>query len=242
MADESTPPPVPLNLNGEARSVHAQIDTVIIYGGPGSWKRDAYWDEYIFSITNHGEHPVDLTYATLTDFQENPVMPGDDPWQLQEQSKEWIKNYDSGTTGVVLKVGAGAVMTGLLLGGGLTLAIASGGAAYVSGGAMAAAAAPFLVAGFIVVSAPFIALGTWGVNVEARKQIEGDFQCRRLVLPATIQPGQTAQGSLFFRVTPGPKRMTLLFTGGDQEFDVSVDLAPLSDLHIETTPEPKQAE
>jgi hypothetical protein len=243
MADENTPPPVPLNLSAEARSVNAQVDSVIIHGGPGSWKREAYWDEYLLTITNQSEHSVDLISATLIDFQGNPVVAGDEPWQIQEQSKDWIENYDSGTTGVVLKVGAGAVMTGVILGGGLTLAIASGGgAAYVSGGALAAAAAPILVVGAMVVAAPFIALGTWGTNVEARKQVEGEFQRRRLVLPATIQPGQVTQGSLFFRITPGPQQLKLLFFGVEPGFDISVALTPLSDLHIDTKPEQKQAE
>jgi hypothetical protein len=242
-AAEDTPPPVPLNLSAEVRSVNAQIDTVIIYGGPGSWKREAYWDEYILSITNHGEHPVELKSATLTDFQGNPVMSGEDPWQIQEQSKEWIEHYDSGTTGVVLKVGAATIMTGLAVGGIVALGVASGGSSAFIGaagaGAIAGAAA---VVGILVVGTPIVILGTWGINVEARKQIEAEFQCRRLVLPAPVQPGQTVQGSLFFRITPGPQRLMLQFTGVDPELDVSVELAPLADLHIDTTPKEKQAQ
>jgi len=57
------------------------------------------------------------------------------------------------------------------------------------------------------------------------------------VLPITIQPGQETQGSLFFRITPGPQRLLLLFTGVDPGFEVSVDLKPLSDLHIDTKPD-----
>ncbi len=243
MASENTPPPVPINLSAEVNSVKAQIDTVIIYGGPGSWKREAYWDEYLLTITNHNEHPVDLTSATLTDFQGNPVMSGDDPWAIQEQSKNWIEHYDSGNTGVVLKVGAASIMTGAAVGGILLAGMASsGGSAFVSGGAMAAAAAPFVLAGAVILAAPFIALGTFSANAEARKQVEGEFQCRLLVLPATIQPGQVTQGSLFFRITPGPQRLKLLFSGVEQGFDISVALTPLSDLHIDTKPEQKQAE
>jgi len=142
MAGKDTPPPVPLNISAEAHSVDALINTVIIFGGPGSWKRDAYWDEYMMSITNNGERPVILTSATLIDFQGNPVVSWDNPWELQEQSKAWIKNYDSGKTGVVLKVGAASVMTGAVVGG---LVLVSGGAASAFGpsaAALASTAAP----------------------------------------------------------------------------------------------------
>jgi hypothetical protein len=238
MAGEETPPPVPLNLRAEARSVDALIDTVIVYGGPGSWKREAYWDEYLLLITNYGEHSVALTSATLIDFQGNPVAVGNEPWELQEQSKTWIENYDSGTTGVVLKVGAASVVTGAAVGG---IALAVGGAASFagpSGAAMAAAAAPVVA----LVALPIIGFGAILVNVEGKLKIEEEFHRRRLILPATIEPGQVTQGSLFFRITPGPQRLTLLFTGAETDFDVSVDLTPLSDLHIDTMPEPKQAE
>jgi hypothetical protein len=224
MASEDTPPPVLLNLETEAHSVNALINTVIIFGGPGSWKREAYWDEYLLSITNHGDHPVTLTSSMLIDFQDNQVMSGNDPWELQEQSKEWIKKYDPGTTGVVLKVGAATLLTGAALGA-YGLAIA----------------APGLVVGMAAISATILALPIVGVgsiiaNVRKQHKIEDEFNRRRLMLPATIPPGQVTQGSLFFRITPGPKRLTLLFSGHEADFDVSVDLAPLSNLHIDRNP------
>jgi hypothetical protein len=236
MAGEDTPPPVPLNLSAEAYFVNAQIDSVIIYGGPGSWKREAYWDEYLLTITNHDEHPVDLISATIIDFQGNPVTPGDKPWELQEQSKEWIKNYDSGTTGLVLKVGAATMITGAAVGG-IILATTTP-YAILAGAAAPAAAGAVVVAAY---AAPVI-IGTIIVNANRKHKIEDEFSRRRLVLPATIQPGQMIQGSLFFRISPGPQRLMLLFTGVDREFDTTIALAPLSDLHIDTTPESKQIE
>lgn len=240
MADENTPPPVPLNLSAESHSVNAQIDTVIIYGGPGFWKREAYWDKYLLTITNQGEHPVDLISATLIDFQGNPVMPGEDPWRIQEESKEWIENYDSGTTGIVLKTGAASVMTGTVLGGGLAAIALSSAPGVTTGAAVAGAAVA--VGAVTIIAAPIIILGTYSANAEARKQVEGEFQRRRLVLPATIQPGQVTHESLFFRITPGPQQLKLLFSGVEPGFDISVALTPLSDLHIDTKPEQKQAE
>ena len=230
MASEDTPPPVPLNLETEAHSVNALINTGIIFGGPGSWKREAYWDEYLLSITNHSDHPVTLTSSMIIDFQGNQVMSGNDPWELQEQSKEWIKGYDTGTTGVVLKVGAASVLTG---------AVASAIVGASLAGTMAAPTGAALVAGgaaVTIVALPIIGLGAVLANVSQKHKIQDEFNRRRLVLPITIQHSQMIQGSLFFRITPGPKRLTLLFSGHETDFDVSVDLAPLSDLHIDRNP------
>ena len=241
MADENTPPPVLLNLSAASHSVNAQIDTVIIYGGPGSWKREAYWDEYLLTIANHSEHPVDLISAMLIDFQDNLVTPGDKPWELQEQSKEWIKNYDSGTTGVVLKVGASAWLAGAAAGAVLWAAVgptALAGTAYGIG--LSTAASIGLVAASAVI--PTVIISSIFINRNRKHKIEDEFERRRLVLPATIRPGQMAQGSLFFRIAPGPKHLQLSFAGADQGFDVSIDLAPLADLHIDTMPEQKRAE
>ncbi len=236
MAGEDTPRAVPLNLRAEAHSVEAQINTVIIFGGPGSWKREAYWDEYLLSITNHGGHPVDLTSATLIDFQGNPVMSGDNPWELQEQSKAWVENYSSGTGGVIIKVGATSLITGAVVGG--TGAIALTAAAGM--GSAAPIMFPCIAIGAVVML-PIVAIGTVTHNVNHKHSIEGEFKRRRLVLPAVIQPGQMTQGSLFFRITPGPKQLTLGFKGVEPGFDVSVDLAPLSDLHIDKASKPTQA-
>ena len=227
MASADTPPPVLLNLEIKAHSVDALLNSVIIFGGPGSWKREAYWDEYLLSITNHGDHPVTLTSSMLIDFQDNQVMSGNDPWELQEQSKEWIKGYNPGTTGVFLKVGAASLLTGAALG---AYGLAIGAPVYGLG-----VFAGVAVAGTIL-ALPAVLLGTAIRSSIAINKIEDEFNRRRLILPATIPPGQVTQGSLFFRITPGPKRLTLLFSGHEADFDVSVDLAPLSDLHIDRNP------
>jgi len=240
MAGEDTPPPVPLNVSAEAHSVNALINTVIIFGGPGSWKRDAYWDEYILSITNHGEHPVALTSATLIDFQGNPVVSGDNPWELQNQSRAWVENYSSGTGGVIIKVGATSLLAGSIVGGAATATGALIAATYGVGVSAGMAAA--LVATCTVIALPVVGITSLLLNVNRKHKIEDEFNRRRLMLPATIPPGQVTQGSLFFRITPGPQRLSLPFTGVDRGFDVSVDLKPLSDLHIDTKPKPKQAE
>src|SRR5512141_1447697 len=68
-AAKGTPPPVLLNLPSTEPPLEALVHTVIVYRGPGSWKRDAYWDEYVVTIANRGTALVKIDTAWLTDFQ-----------------------------------------------------------------------------------------------------------------------------------------------------------------------------
>ena len=85
LADRSALPVVPLEITsapvasanpspssgGDAASAvpstaSATVHTVIVYQGPGSWKREAYWDEYVVSLVNRGETPLVISTAMLS--------------------------------------------------------------------------------------------------------------------------------------------------------------------------------
>ena len=51
-ASKKTPPAVAINLAAQQPPVAVVLNTVIVFQGPGSWKREAYWDEYVVSIVN----------------------------------------------------------------------------------------------------------------------------------------------------------------------------------------------
>jgi len=78
--------------------------------------------------------------------------------------------------------------------------------------------------------------GTIYTNISSRHSIEREFARRRLVLPVVLVPGQLVQGSLFFRISPGPKRLTLKCRIDDEPRDVVIDLAPISGLHLKSPP------
>ena len=83
MARKSTPPPAALNLAIEEPPLAVVLNTVIIYKGPGSWKRAAFWDEYVVTLHNHGPQPLSITAAALTDFAGSRHLPGEipGPWK-----------------------------------------------------------------------------------------------------------------------------------------------------------------
>ena len=223
-APKKTPPPVLLNLPSTVPPIEALLHTVIIYRGPGSWKRDAYWDEYVVTVANRGNALVTVESASLTDFQDQLATARTNPWELEEMSRSLANKGFGLAQNTVVQVGGG--VTVLAVGGGVGALLISGGYFGAAGGAA--------IGGILLLPA-FIS-GTIYTNINNRHAIEQEFERRRLVLPAILVPGQLVQGSLFFRISPGPKRLTLSCHVDDEARDVVINLAPLAGLHLKPLP------
>lgn len=206
---DDTPPPVSLNLTSEQSPVTATVHSVIAFHGPGSWKRDAYWDEYVISVVNHSEASLAVQSGTLTDSLGHAAAPGDDPWLLEKESLSRLEGMDPSTKAVLVQVGAG-----------YGAASAGAGLAMAGAGPVALVLFPAYIGGAIY------------RNVSSRHDIEHEFAARRLVLPLTLKPGETRTGSLFFCISPGPQQLVLHGQAGDAPVEVIISLAPLAGLHL----------
>jgi len=215
-AGAGTPPPLVLNLtSGEAQQV-VTVHSVIAFHGPGSWKRDAYWDEYVVSIANHDTTPLVVESAELTDFRGDVTSPGDNPWLLEKQSLSRRDELNRTAKTVLVQLGTGYLAVGV---SGATALIAG-----MGGGAVGFYAGLALFPAYVA--------GTVYRNVSSRHDIEAEFGRRRVALPVIVTPDATAQGSLFFRISPGPQRLVLHCRSGEVSRDLVVDLAPLAGLHL----------
>lgn len=217
-APKDTPPPPALNLVATDTAATATLHTVIVFKGPGSWKKEAYWDEYVFTLANHGPSPLVVESAEIIDLLGAPRSPGTNPWALEKQSRALLKDYEK--TGRKILIGAG-----------LTVAwVTVGGLAY--GAAYAGAAGAATVAGTAFLLAPVWAIGTGVRTISARHSIADEFHRRRLALPLVLTTGESKQGSLFFPVTPGPQRLLLHCRSGGTSSTLVLDLAPIAGLHL----------
>ncbi|MDQ5981158.1 MAG: hypothetical protein QG602_4136 [Verrucomicrobiota bacterium] len=219
MPKTDTAAPPSLNLQTASPAATATLHAVVVFRGPGSWKRDAYWDEYLVTLTNPGTTALRLDTVVLADQIGASNFLGTDPWELDKLSRVRLKVAKR--SGLHIAIGTGA--TAAWLGSGaLFLANFYGGS--VSAVSLGAA-------GFLAI--PLVALGS-GVRVlVARHAIREEFARRRLVLPASLPPGASLSGSLFFPVTPGPRRLLLRFKDETGiRHDLTLDLAPLADLHL----------
>ena len=127
LAKDNTPPAQPLEWSVTTPSAELKLHALIVFKGPGFWKREARWDEYMVAITNRSTVPLALDSAELVDVLGNPQTPGDNPWKLEARSKANWGKYSGVGLNVVLGAGtialygaasASAAMGGLLGGSG----------------------------------------------------------------------------------------------------------------------------
>ncbi len=219
----TTPPPPALEITAASPSAQATVHTVVVFHGPGSWKKDAYWDEYIVSLANSSAVPLTLDRAALFSVTEHETRPGRDPWDLEKVSRQRLKVAKRTGRNIALGVG----LTGAWVG---SLALVASNITIWGGASNATAVA---AGGAGMVGIPLVLLGSGVRTMVARHAVAKEFDRRRLALPLTLAPGETRTGSLFFPVTPGPTRLFLQLNGADGiTQDLALDLTPLAGLHL----------
>jgi len=219
MAPKDTPPVVPLNVVVAQPPVELVLNAVIIYKGPGSWKREALWDEYVVTIRNHGEGPLTITAATLVDFAGVSLQPGVDPWALEKESQTLEQRYKK--AGVAFARNA---LPGVLI-------LGTGTAALMAIGPFAAGAAVAAVA-VTVIALPVYYIVVLSVNHSNKSAIKAEFARRRLALPIIVGPGETHTGSLFFPMVPNPQSLNAQWVTGPTGGEVKLSLEFLRGLHV----------
>jgi len=218
----------PMNLNLEGGPVKSRLDAVIIYQGPGSWKKSAYWDEFLVSFTNDSAVPVTLTSASLVDYFGSVMPAGTDPWKLEKASQLQRDRYiDAGISFALNTLGYAALTYGTA-GAGMIV----GAAVTNTWGGLAAGATIGLVA------VPVTALAVYANNQKHRHGIEREFSRRRLALPLTLTPGETRNGSLFFPMTAGPRSLRLEWVEGSVRKPSDLPMPMLAGMHLKTLPIP----
>jgi len=225
LAKKNTPPVQVLGIAFPSSApLQPTLAALIIYGGPGSWKREALWDEYVLAIQNSGKQAVTVDSATLTDSYGNAVAAGVDPWALEKQSKILEKQYR--TSGLAFVRTAGPAV--LIVGAGATAAAATTASVFVSAAAVGAA-----LAGIVIL--PVYYVSVWGINHHNKKAIVAEFTRRRLPLPLTLAPGETWTGSMFFPMVRDPNSLDLHWSSETGTGQATLPLDFLHGLHVPPT-------
>jgi len=220
-AKKDTPPAHLLNAAFAPSPLEAVLDSVITYNGPGSWKRDALWDEYVVTFHNPGNQPLSVSAAGLVDPAGAAQSPGGEPWTLEKDSKRLEQKYrEAGLT-----FSRESDFDKLKLGTGLGIIVAGLGA----GGAVA-------TAGAMVFWAPVYFWASSARNHDHRALIEAEFTRRRIVMPLTLAPGETRTGSFYFPMTPRPRSLGLHWSAEQQAGETVLPLDFLRGLHDRATP------
>jgi hypothetical protein len=229
MAKKNSPPIQLMSIAFPASPpLQPTLATLISYGGPGSWKREALWDEYVVTVENHGERALSIDAAALADSAGTQYIPGRDPWALEKQSKKLEKQYRDHGQAFIRAAGPGVLITGV--GAAAATATAGGGWAIVSPAVGGAAVAVIFVL-------PVYYLSVVGINHYNKKAVMTEFKRRRLSLPLTLAPGESRTGSLFFPMVRSPGSLTLQWSGEPGSASAVLPLDFLKALHVPTAPD-----
>ena len=221
-APDDAPRPVLFNARFIPALPNATLNTVIVFGGPGSWKLEALWDEYMVTIRNSSDEPLTITAVALLDFTGNAREPGIDPWQLEQLSQRLSREYDR--AGIAFaKEGANAA---LYVGG-----IAGGAALFATTASTGGVTVTVLQGPLALITVPTYVVGRTIANHDGRADIEAEFHERRLKLPLKLAPGRTQLGSFFFPMVPNPRLLRMHWKSGRAEGDAEVSLEFLHGLH-----------
>lgn len=216
-APESTPPAQELALRRDDFPLDIALHHVIVYNGPGSWKREALWDEYVVTIANQGGEVLLIDEVALIGADGVRHLPGVDPWKLEAQSQTLEQRYKRNG----LAFARSEIPDALVYG-----SSAVGGAA---GSVFAAASSS--VAAASVLGLPIYYIAVFGVDHSNKGAVRDEFMLRRLSLPRTLWPGETQTGSFFFPMTPDPRALDLRWWVGARQGVSALDLPMLHGVH-----------
>jgi hypothetical protein len=201
------------------------LTTLICYRGPGSWKREALWDEYVVTLENHADRALTVDSASLADAAAMPYATGADPWALEKQSKKLEKQYRDHGEAFMRAAGPGVLIVGV----GAATASAAVSSVFISAGVAGAAVAAVFVL-------PVYYVSVLGINHHNKKAVMAEFNRRRLSLPLALAPGETRTGSLFFPMVRSPSSLTLGWSTDTGSAIAALPLDFLQALHVPAAP------
>ncbi len=227
---KNAPPPpqasAPLATASDS-ALSADLQWVIVRDGPGTWARNADWDEYLIQVRNVSAAPIQLTEVKLFDSMEQPNTASASRSALVDESRKNARRYKASG----LKVAAGRGQGLALVAGGAGATTAGMGLAYAglmgSGGSGAVAAA-----GGLILAGP--AMVTMAIVRGVRKGAVSDrIKERSTIFPVAIAAGQSQSLDIFFPLAPAPRRIDIHYTDASGAHVLSTDTSKALDgLHF----------
>jgi len=220
--------PVPLEPKSAIASaadvrLSARIDAVIVRDGPGSWSKNADWDEYLLHVHATSGWSLDITRVVVVDSLGKRHKPRAYMKELADESKEIAKRSKDEDLEVTANAGAALFWTGYFVGG---ASAAAGLATLGTAGAAAGAAAGGLLVAPVLMTA--------GVVVAAQEyQVQREIDRRNTLLPLTLAAQQDLPVTLYFPIAPSPQRVEITYTDPAGEHVLAIDtVTALAGLHL----------
>jgi hypothetical protein len=205
--------------------LRVELHQVIVRNGPGTWVRDADWDEYFLRLANHLAAPLRIERFELRSARLlGAVECSTSRTQLEKQSSATLRRLKD--AGIV--AGAGVVSAGAAV------------AVVGTGGTMAASAAAAAAA---IVLLP-VGLVTGGVYVHKKHKrerldhalIDEQLAQRSFALPYELAAASDVSKSTFFPITPAPTQLIIGYAIAGEPHELTLALPSLAGLHLAVAP------
>jgi len=222
----------PLAASSDQR-VEAILDWVIVRDGPGTWAKNADWDEYLLRVNNRSDQPITIVQLTVVDSLDTRIEQQLSRKKLVKNSKQTARRYkDSG-----VKVKAGRGVGTMLVAGAVVTAVGIGTATAVAATSLmsgaAAAGSAGAAAGGLLLLGPALAVGgiVRGVN---NSKVNNEIEVRQTLLPLEIPAGERHGLNIFFPLAPSPGVVELVYVDAAGEHSLIIDTSEaLTGLHID---------
>lgn len=214
----------PLVVGSDSRLAVA-FDWVIVRDGPGTWSKNADWDEYLFRAHNLSDNKISIDSIVVFDSLETRIESNSNRKQLIKGSKSATKRYKG--EGLNVKAGLGGV--GL---------VAAGGATYAAGLGTLAATGVVGAVGAVVVAPVLVVGGVFrAVN---NSKVSREIESRSTELPLVLSADSELALDIFFPLSPSPVRIEVHYSDTGADYVLSIDTTKeLVGLHL-SAPEREQ--
>ncbi len=218
--------------------IHANDDLtvvlvwIIVRDGPGTWAKNADWDEYHLIARNRTGEPVAINSITLVDRLGHESRPSSERDTLVDGTKATKRRYEDQE----IEVQAGFGVVGLLAAGTVVTAgaLAIVGASVSAGPfGMAAVGAGIAVLAIAVPVVAILAIRR-GYN---NRRVQAAIEKRHTSLPTTLDAGADTRLALFYSLTPAPQRIIIDYTTGAGPARLELDTSELL-RHLHLPPGP----
>jgi hypothetical protein len=230
MLKEPEPLGVPHSLaSASDQRLRATIDRLIVRDGPGTWARNADWDEYQIRVTNMGDESLQITSVTVTDSLGTLLESGESRKQLVKGAKETKRRYKGAGIEVKAGWGAGTILTVGAVGFASVASAAGAAGMLTTGGAVAA------TGGLILVPAMAMTGVMRGVN---NRKVNKEIESRQTTLPVDVLEHDEKALDIFFPLAPSPQQVEIRYVDAEGAHALIIDTSTALDgLHLVNTNE-----
>ena len=203
------------------------LDWVIVRDGPGTWAKNADWDQYLLGVSNLSDQPIQVIRVIVVDSLDTRIESRPKRKQLVKGSKQTTRRYKD--SGIKVKAGRGA---GTMLVAGAAVTVIGVGAASAAAVGATAAGSAGAAAGGLLLLGPALAIGgiVRGVRNSA---VSNQIEQRQTVLPLEVSAGEELPVDVFFPLAPSPGMVEVSYTDVTGEHSLAIDTSTaLNGLHI----------